>query len=54
MRTLWQRLTRRRRPPEPHRDRTVPRRATTDRAAARKGLGGFLEWIEGGGVRPKK
>ncbi len=53
MRTLWHRLTRRR-SVEPHRDQKVARRRTGDRAEARKGLGGFLEWIEGGGVRPKK
>ncbi len=53
MKALWRRLTRRR-PTEPHRDRTVAKRRTGDRADARKGLGGFLEWIEGGGVRPKK
>ena len=47
-------LLRLRRRHEPHRDPTVAPRRTGDRAEARRGMGGFLEWIEGGGARPKK
>ncbi len=44
------RLRRRSEPPRA----ATPQRAANYRAEARKGLGGFVEWIEGGGVRPKK